>query len=263
MTVSLIISTYNWPEALEKSIQSAFEQKHLPDEIIVADDGSRIETKNLIDRLCLYAPVSIKHIWHPDDGFRLSAIRNKAIERAKYDYIVQIDGDIIMDPYFIRDHLALAQQNAFLCGSRVLIPQQYSREILVDHTNKKFNKRKFPLGSVLNSIRLPLLMDYMADHYKKNSPRALRGCNMSFWRKDLLAVNGYNEDIQGWGSEDAEIAIRLMNSGVKKRFVKFGAIAYHIYHKENNKDKLDQNEQILFDVMEKKITWTENGIVKM
>src|SRR5690606_35515062 len=110
----------------------------------------------------------------------------------------------------------------------------------------KLNKLKFPLGSVLNSLRFSVLMRYLADRYKRDKPRALRGCNMSFWKTDLLAVNGYNEDIQGWGSEDAEIAIRLMNHGIKKRFIKFGAIAYHIYHDENNKNNLDRNEKTLF-----------------
>ncbi|WP_196940229.1 glycosyltransferase family 2 protein [Sphingobacterium pedocola] len=261
-TISLIVSTYNWPEALEKCIQRVLKQTHLPNEILIADDGSGDATQEAIKRLKQDSPIPIVHIWHPDNGFRLSAIRNKAIAQARYDYIIQIDGDILIDDEFIKDHLALAKKNAFLCGSRVLLTQAYSKQLLNQSAVEKLNRFKFPLGSILNSLRIPLLSRIMADRYKKNKPRALRGCNMSFWKKDLINVNGYNESIQGWGSEDAELAIRLMNSGVKKRFVKFGAIAYHIFHKENNKDNVIQNEHILLQVMTKKITFTKNGMLK-
>ena len=85
---------------------------------------------------------------------------------------------------------------------------------------------------------------------------------MSFWKRDLMKVNGYNESIQGWGSEDSEMAFRLMNSGVKKRFLKFAAVAYHLYHKENNKDNLAKNDLILEETINQKKTWTDFGIKK-
>lgn len=51
MKVTLIISTYNRPEALKLCLLSAFRQKLLPDEIIIGDDGSSSETKLMIDSL--------------------------------------------------------------------------------------------------------------------------------------------------------------------------------------------------------------------
>lgn len=261
-TISLIVSTYNWPEALEKCIQRVLKQTLLPDEILVADDGSGANTKELIERLKRDSAIPIVHIWHPDNGFRLSAIRNKAIAQAQYDYIIQIDGDILIDDEFIKDHLALAKKNAFLCGSRVLLTEAYSKQLLNQSAVEKLNRFKFPLGSVLNSLRIPFLSKIMADRYKKNIPRALRGCNMSFWKKDLTNINGYNESIQGWGSEDAELAIRLINNGIKKRFLKFGAIAYHIFHNENSKSNLPENETILFTSIRDNLRWIDNGIKK-
>lgn len=258
--VSLIISTYNWPEALVKSMESALYQSMLPHEIIVADDGSTSSTKIAIDKFKQTSPVAIVHIWHPDNGFRLSSIRNKAIVAAQNEYIIQIDGDIIMDSNFIEDHLRLSQQQAFLCGSRVLLSKKLSNTILQENGLVKLGILQRPLATILNSLRVPFLTKIMADRYKKNKPRALRGCNMSFWKKDLLEINGYNESIQGWGSEDAELAIRLINKGVKKRFIKFGAIAYHIFHKENSKANLAENEKILFKAIQEKTTWIANGI---
>lgn len=261
-TVAILVSTYNWPEALERSVYSIFAQDRLPDEIIIADDGSGSETKTCIERLTKLSTIPIRHVWHEDSGFRLAEIRNKAIQASNADYIIQIDGDIILDPHFISDHLSLVEKDHFLCGSRVWIDQEQSAEIFANPPGFKLDKRKFPLSTVLNSFRSAPLARFMADRYKKNKPTALRGCNMSFWKKDLIAVNGYDESIQGWGSEDAELALRLINKGIKKRFLKFAAVAYHLYHKENSKDNLENNEKILAHTRNSGLTWTTKGIQK-
>lgn len=258
-TCSLLIATYNWPEALEKCLQSAFAQSMLPDEIIIADDGSTPETKALITRFQSLSTLPIQHIWHPDEGFRLSEIRNKAIAAATTDYIIQIDGDIIMEQHFIEDHLTMAKQGAFLCGSRVKLDATFSSQ-LFRQAKVAFDKNKLPFGYLFNSFRIPFLGRLLADRYKRNHPTVLRGCNMSFWKEDLLAVNGYNNAITGWGREDAELAIRLINAGIRKRFLKCMAIAYHIYHKEHDKSKDPENKQLLAQAIEGKISWIRNGI---
>ena len=119
MLVSLMISTYNWKEALSLCLYSVFAQTVKPCEILIADDGSRDDTKQLIDKMRTKTDIPIVHVWHEDKGFRLSAIRNRSIERAKGDYIIQIDGDILLDKHFIADHLELAEKGYFVCGSRV------------------------------------------------------------------------------------------------------------------------------------------------
>lgn len=260
-TCSLLITTYNWPEALEKSIESAFQQKTAPNEILIADDGSDDRTKRLIEKMAVKTNIPIRHIWQEDIGFRLSEIRNKAIAAAKYDYIIQIDGDIIMEKHFIQDHLTMAQSKTFLCGSRVLLSPNISQTLL-EQKISSFSFKHMPLGFILNSFRIPFIANLMADRYKQKKTTALRGCNMSFWRKDLLSVNGYNEGIKGWGSEDAELAIRLVNAGIKKRALKFMGIAFHIYHQENSRANSIQNEQLLANSIQKKTIRIHNGIQK-
>ncbi|MFC6102626.1 glycosyltransferase family 2 protein [Olivibacter domesticus] len=260
-TSTLIIATYNWPKALEKCIQSAFKQTVLPNEIIIADDGSGEETRQLINTLTLPSPIPIHHIWHTDNGFRLSEIRNKAIAAAQFDYIIQVDGDIIMEEHFIEDHLKMAKPKAFICGSRVKLEELPSKKILAQNS-LSISKKEMSFGYVLNSFRSPLLGHLLADRYKRNQPTVLRGCNMSFWKKDLISINGYNNDITGWGSEDAELAVRLINSGVKKRFLKFMGIVFHIYHKESDRTNQPKNKQILKGAIENKTTWVKNGIKK-
>ena len=93
-SVALIIATYNWPKALEQTLRSVVHQTILPNEVLIADDGSDERTANLIQKFKEAHPtLNIVHVWHEDNGFRLAAIRNKAIRMAQSDYIIQIDGD--------------------------------------------------------------------------------------------------------------------------------------------------------------------------
>ena len=125
---SLIISTYNWPEALDLCLQSSLHQVIPPDEILIADDGSDERTAKLVAQYADTAPIPIIHVWHEDNGFRLGSIRNKAIARASGDYIIQIDGDVILPPRFIQDHLSVAHPRRFVSGSRVLLGAEYSAQ---------------------------------------------------------------------------------------------------------------------------------------
>ena len=107
-SVAIIISTYNWPQALNQTLRSVANQTLLPNEVLIADDGSDERTANLIQQFKEQHPtLNIIHVWHEDNGFRLAAIRNKAIRIAQSDYIIQIDGDIILDHNFIAYHLSI------------------------------------------------------------------------------------------------------------------------------------------------------------
>src|SRR5690606_36898742 len=121
LRTSLLISTYNWPEALELVFNSLSAQTQMPDEILVADDGSGKETTNLIENFRVETNIPLKHIWHEDEGFRRTFILNKAIAASESDYIIQIDGDCIMHKNFVEDHIKSTSENTFLFGSRVNI----------------------------------------------------------------------------------------------------------------------------------------------
>ncbi|MCI5143022.1 MAG: glycosyltransferase, partial [Candidatus Electrothrix sp. ATG1] len=129
MNVSLIITTYNWKEALELSLLSGLKQKKKPTEIIVADDGSRPDTGEIITKIAEQSPFPVIHSWQKDEGFRLSASRNKAIAKTSGDYIVLIDGDIIMEEHFIADHIHFAHPSCFVQGTRVLLKEELSEKV--------------------------------------------------------------------------------------------------------------------------------------
>ena len=257
--ISLIVSTYNWIEALDLCLISISKQRILPDEVIIADDGSAEETKNLITRHQKNFPVPLIHVWQQDDGFQLSKIRNKAIVKASKPYIVQIDGDLILEKDFISDHMKFAGPGSFVSGTRVNMSSALSSK-LIKETNIKVSIFSKGITNFSNGIKLPFLTDFLANRYKAGNITYVRGCNMAFWKTDLLKVNGYNEAIVGWGREDSELAIRLINAGIKKRIIKFAAITFHIYHPEIARTHLLVNDEILNRTLKDAIKRCDLGI---
>ncbi|MBS1578543.1 MAG: glycosyltransferase family 2 protein [Bacteroidetes bacterium] len=253
---SLLISTYNWPEALEICLLSVFNQSILPDEIVIADDGSENNTKKLIDALRKITSIPIIHIWHEDNGFRKTIILNESIKRCNGNYIIQIDGDIILDKFFVEDHLHFAHKGFYIRGSRTLINEANTNAIISD-------KNAFP-GS-LDKIKISSLRNrFIASVFTKlNNPLSIegvKGCNMSFWKKDCFTVNGYNNDIMGWGREDSEFASRLINAGFLKKHVKFSAVCFHLHHDFFSRDNDEKNLQLLQETQLRKIKFCTNGI---
>lgn len=257
LSCSLITPTYNWPEALELLLLSILNQSQLPNEVIIADDGSRAETKLLIESFQKKFPVPLVLIWHEDNQNQKPAIMNKAIAASKHEYIIEIDGDIIMNKNFVKDHLTFAQKGHYLFGSRAtiqekLLPDLFSKKIIsFSFFSKGIKKRS-------RTIRFPLLM-HLAKSIEKRSKK-LRGCNMSFWKSDFIKINGFNEDLVGWGIDDSEMIQRLHNIGIRGKRLKYSGIAYHIYHKEQSKSHLDINNEIEKQTTEQKLTFIEKGI---
>ncbi len=254
---SLVTPTYNWPEALELLLLSVLNQSVLPNEVIIADDGSRSETKALIDRLRPLFPMPLIHIWHEDDKNRKPRIMNKAIAAAKFEYIVEIDGDIIMERHFIEDHLNFAEKGCYLYGSRVNLKKELLPGIF-DKKTIEFSLFSKGLKKRLRTLRIPMLMQFSKKVDQRSSK--LRGCNMSFWREDFIKINGFNESLVGWGIDDSEMIERLHNLGIKGKRLKFAGIAFHIYHREQSKSHIAVNHEIEEQTKREKRTYIEKGV---
>ncbi len=257
MNISLIITTYNWKEALELSLNSSLNQIKKPMEIIVADDGSDPSTAEVISRVAASSSVPVIHSWQQDKGFRLSTSRNKAIARARGEYIILIDGDIILEKHFICDHARFARSGFFIQGTRVLLNKKLSREILLQ---KKMTGSFCSRGveNRKNCLRSNILADLFSFQSKGRS--GVRTCNFAFWRKDALAVNGFNEEFVGWGREDSEFTARLLNKGLVRRNVKFNALAYHLFHVISDRSHLEKNDGLLQEAVQEKRSWCKKGV---
>lgn len=257
---TLLIATYNWPEALELVFKSILQQTVPVGEILIADDGSDQRTRTVIESFRLQTTITVNHYWHEDKGFRKTIIMNEALSFAKGDYIIQIDGDIILHPHFIEDHLKEAKNGFYIKGSRSMLSENRSRQILKSK-DVQIHPLTSGVGSKINASRLPLLSFlFRGDKYKSNN---LRGCNFSFWKQDFIAVNGYNNDLEGWGHEDIELAARLTNFGLKQRQLKLKAVCFHLFHKINPRHNEDLNYKKYLEVVEDRIIQCKNGIKKL
>ncbi len=259
LNTSLIISTYNREDALELTLLGVLQQSELPEEVIIADDGSGRETKDLVERYKEAFPVPLIHCWHEDLGFRLATIRNKAIALAKGDYILMIDGDIIMHKHFVRSHKRNAKLNQFLQGSRVLLQPELTKESL-QSKRVTFSFLNKGIRNRLNTIHSGLLSKLVS--FYSNKPNRIRGANLSFWKHDAIRVNGFNEDFVGWGREDSEFAVRMKNISVVRKHLKFAGFGYHLYHKESSRESLRKNDLILEQAIVEHLTSCQNGIAK-
>jgi glycosyltransferase involved in cell wall biosynthesis len=269
-SVTVMVSTYNWKEALALALRSVAQQTRLPDEVMVVDDGSREDTAALLREMAKTFPVPLRHVWQPDDGFRKARILNRGIAAAQGEYLIQFDGDMLLHPRFIEDHLSLAQPGRFLQGTRIRTTDAETARLLgggaprfgwfVDaYFRDDKDRSTYHFGRRHHTLRLPWLA-----RIKSRSTGHPMGCNVSFWREDLLRVNGYDERMHGYGSEDLEIDIRLRNAGLRRSQIKFAALALHLeHHSVSTQDPSDPalpNNKLMYETVEKHLVRTEFGL---
>ena len=257
MNCSLIICTYNWPEALELVLTSITLQSVAPGEIIVADDGSGESTAKVVQDFAKRTSIPLIHSWQKDDGCRIPHSRNRAIAKSSFEYIIMIDGDTILHRDFVKDHVRFARKKIYNQGSRVLLQSRQTSYILSNNIFKKPLFFSNDSKNKINMLRVPLISKLMS-YYKSKNINRIRGCNYSIFKEDILDVNGFNEEMTIWGREDSEFVQRLFNNGVKKRHLKFAAIQYHLYHQERSHNII--NDTILKNTIFNNLIWCESGI---
>ena len=259
----LIITTYNRPDALEIVLLSVLNQTVYPDEIIIADDGSKSETADLIKNFAAVFPVPLQHVWQEDKGFRVAAIRNKAAALTQQDYMIMIDGDIILDKHFISDHIAFAKPFRFVQGKRARLMQGATSDIL---KSKDLNRLSWMMSDLKfreNSLRIFYLAKILPEIKKK---KGFIGANEAFWRKEFIEINGYNEDFTGWGVEDEDLCRRMINNNILPLHVHFACTGYHLWHDYSqypqNPETFKKKKEYIKMVIEEKIKRCANGIDK-
>lgn len=262
MKTSVIITTYNRPDALKRVLDALKNQTRLPDDVVIGDDGSGTDTTQMIHGFMNRSPYPLFHVWHEDKGFRAAKIRNMAIKKSNGDYLISLDGDCIPDKHFISDHLSLAERGYFYQGKRALV----NRALSATFTHKDANSfstlfKYFLTGKISNAhhiIRMPIFPSWTS-----KSLNGIRSCNMGFFKEDILSVNGFNQDFVGWGREDSELIVRLYRYGLKRKSHPFMAICYHLWHEENSRNRLSINDELLQRWIESDSYICPNGLSRI
>lgn len=264
-TVSVVITTYNRPDALAAVVEACFAQDDKNFEIIIADDGSTANTKECIDRLRARSPVPLKHVWQPDDGFRAAMARNRGTLAASGDYIVFLDGDCIPQRDFVARHRQLARRGHLVSGSRILLSPELTARILAEKIDLPAiglaDKLRYRFQGHLNKV-LQLLVRWpdAGRESKRFSWRRIKSCNLGVWRADLDMVNGFDESFLGWGHEDSDLVVRLFNAGVMRKDGAFATEVFHLWHREAQRDQESSNKKMVLERAADKTTQATRGL---
>ncbi len=250
MKLAVIVTTYNRPDALAAVIAGYRAQSDRDFELIVADDGSTGDTRRVVEQQAARRGLTLRHVWQADQGFRAAAIRNRAVASTQAEYLVFTDGDCVPVRGFVAAHRRLAEHGCFLAANRVLLSEAFTRRVLAE--SLPIHAWGWPqwgrawLRRDVNRL-LPLLQ--LPDGgFRRRAPARWEGvktCNLSVWRSDFERVNGLDEAYQGWGLEDSDLVIRLLHAGVAHKSARFAAPVFHLWHRENDRSRLEENQRRL------------------
>ena len=272
MRTELIIATYNSPRALRLCLASVARQRVLPDSIAIADDGSGPEPAAVIAEFeAAHPELRVRHVWHEDRGFEKAAILHKAIASSEADFLVFIDGDVMIHPDFIARHLALARPDRFSSGSLIRLDAEATAAVteadvvegrVFDMGWLRMNRAIDRVGTWLKAMPFPMPVQKMLDRLSPVQ-RAWGGANASAFRAAIIAVNGFDETMK-WGGGDKELGIRLANSGVRGQHLRFTAPLVHLDHPRGYADPAHKraNRERLRARQREGVSWTADGIVK-
>ena len=254
MKLAVVVTTYNRPDALEAVLKGYLAQSERDFELLIADDGSTRETADVVTEFAARAPFPVRHVWQEDLGFRAAAARNRAVAATAADYVIFTDGDCVPAHAFVAQHRRLAEPGWFLSGNRVLLSHAFTDKVLAHdipiHTwgwaDWVRARGRGDINRVVPLLRLP------DGGFRKNHPQQWEGvktCNLSVWRADLVRVNGLDETYSGWGLEDSDLVIRLLHAGVRHKSARFAAPVLHLWHRENDRGRLPENQRRLDEVV--------------
>lgn len=263
--ISVVITTYNRPDALTAVVEACFAQNDKNFEIIIADDGSTANTKSCVEGLQARSPVPLTHVWQEDLGFRAAMARNRGTLAARGDYIVFLDGDCVPQRDFIAQHRKLARPGFFVSGSRVLLSPALTARVLEEHIDltaaSVADKIGYRLRGHTNKV-LQLLFRFpdIGRESRRFTFRRIKSCNMGVWRSDLDTVNGFDESFLGWGHEDTDLVVRLFNAGVMRKYGSFSTEVLHLWHKEAQRDQESSNKRLVLERAANKTILATQGL---
>ena len=265
MKTAVIVTTYNRPDALAAVLAGYAVQRDAKFELVVADDGSTEDTRAVVAAFKSQARFPVAHVWHEDRGFCAAAIRNRALAATGAEYIVFSDGDCVPAQHFVAQHQRFAERGWFVAGNRILLGEAFTQRVLGAALPIHEWRGAQWLGAWLRrDINRWLPLVTLPDGgFRKAAPQRWEGvktCNLAAWRDDLLRVNGLDETYEGWGLEDSDLVIRLLHAGVKHKSSRFSAPLFHLWHPDNDRSRLTENQRRLDAILHSDRVAAQTGV---
>jgi glycosyltransferase involved in cell wall biosynthesis len=239
---SIILATYQWPEALSLVLSGLLTQTEKNFEVVIADDGSDERTKGVIEAYRARGAFPIHHFWQENKGFRKSRILNQAIDASQGETLIFLDGDCVPHGAFVEEHVKLQDGKHYVAGRRVDLSPSFTRSLTPEKIEAgALNGNPSGLWRLwLDSFRKdgsgPFHRSYLVKNpllrkvFGMEKVADLKGCNFSALRKHILSIDGFDESYEGYGREDTDVEIRLQNLGLKIRSGKNLCLQFHLWH---------------------------------
>ena len=268
MKISFVVLTYNRADALLAVLRSLAVQCGDGHEVLIADDGSNPAQIDLLHQQCPRFICPVRHIWHADTGFTAGAARNLGAYHASGDYLVFLDGDCVPGRSFVAAHTRLAQSKCFVNGSRVLLSERLTRQVVNQQLDLLKQSAGFWLKARLqgDSNKLLHLLGWRPSLFRVKTGfkwHGIRSCNMGIWKEDFVAVNGFDETFAGWGHEDADLVLRLSHFGIQRKNGFWATEVFHLWHREHKRDQESVNEKKVRQRMQTQIIGATKGLAQL
>lgn len=266
MRIAVVVTAYNRPDALAALLDGYLHQDDRNFEVIIADDGSTDEVRQVVESYARRAPFAVSHLWHEDRGFRAAVMRNRGLAATRADYVIYTDADCVPPRDFVSRHRRLAEPGYFLSGNRILLSEGFTAKVLRQRPPLyDWGLSRWLVAWLRRDINRWLPMVKLPDSaFRKRSPDRWKGvktCNLSAWRKDLIAVNGFDESYAGkWGLEDTDLVIRLLHAGIRHKSARFAAPVFHLWHREADKRGFNENQRLLDELIASRRTYAKLGV---
>jgi glycosyltransferase involved in cell wall biosynthesis len=265
--ISFIVLTYNRPDALLVVLRALATQCGKGHEILIADDGSNAASVQTLKSEMPFFNCPVRHVWHPDRGFTASRARNLGVCNSEGRYLIFLDGDCVPNRHFVAAHTALAEAGYFVNGNRVLCSQGFTQHILTQQVNlvsatiMDWVHWRFQ-GAVNKLAHLLYWPDAPGRNQKKFYWKKIRSCNFAVWKSDYVLVNGFDETFEGWGHEDADLVLRLHNSGLIRKNGYLCTEVYHLWHQLNSRGNESANYQRVLERMKSNLVKASQGLLE-
>ena len=263
--ISIIVTTYNRPDALEAVLRGLTRQSDENFEVVVADDGSAPETAAMLKSWQSGLRQPLTHVWQEHRGFRASEIRNRAILASSGAYCIFLDGDCIPRSDFVLEHRQLAEVGWFVVGNRVLMSKHLTDRVLSQNLEPELWSLADACRARFNGDinRIAPLLQASLGPVRKMRPQhwwGARSCNLAVWRADLDRVDGFDNSYVGWGLEDSDLLVRLLRAGVNRKDGRFSTGVLHLWHPLADPSLLSANQMLLESIQHSNRILSVNGL---
>jgi len=263
--ISVVLTTYNRSDALAVVLGALQKQTDTHFEVVVADDGSRPEHRARLAESAARCAFPVSHVWHPDVGFTVSRARNLGVAQSRGSYLVLLDGDCVPETDFIAQHRRLMQAACLVNGSRCLLSQRFTQQVISGAASIVGRPYSYWLqrwragdaSKIAPFLRIPDVPPRVESGFRW---RGIRSCNMGVWRTDFERVNGFDTSFKGWGHEDADLVLRLFHAGVRRKNGFFATEVFHLWHDEASRDRASANENTVRARMFTGVVRAEQGL---